>query len=335
VLALLLASLVAAGVARADGLPVLGIDVGATGVVTPSGEERLVTIPAGDATVVARVGTGDGRVVASSLLRGAVTIPAVAYDGSAGGLSGDGKTLVLIEPRLAFPRGATALAVVDARRLVARKRISLLGDFSFDAVSPRGGVLYLIEYLSPVDPTRYAVRAYDVRAGRLLPEPVVDPTEPDEQMRGNPLSRATGAGGRWAYTLYDGGGEEPFVHALDTAGRTARCIDLPQLEGRDLTSMTLRMDDGGRTVTVVRRGQPVLGVDTRTFAVAPAVEREAAGGASFPWLGVAAAAGAVAAAGAAGLLISRSRRRHSRHLRSPEPPSRLRLMHRRRAREAR
>jgi hypothetical protein len=304
---LVLLALVAAGVVRADGLPVLGIDVGGVGVVTPSGEERLVTIPAGKATVVARVGTADGRVSASSLLPGALTIPAVAYDGSAGGLSGDGRTLVLIEPRLAFPRGATALAVVDARRLVARKRITLLGDFSFDAVSPRGGLLYLIEYLSPVDPTRYAVRAYDVRAGRLLPEPVLDPAEPDEQMRGNPLSRATGAGGRWAYTLYDGAGGEPFVHALDTAGRTARCIDLPQLEGRELTSMTLRMDAGGRTLSVVRQGRPVLVVDTRTFAVAPAAEQEAAGGASFPWLGVAAAAGALAAAAAAGLLVHRRR----------------------------
>src|SRR5256885_14163258 len=32
--------------AKADGLPVLGLDVGPTGVATPSGEARYVTLPA-------------------------------------------------------------------------------------------------------------------------------------------------------------------------------------------------------------------------------------------------------------------------------------------------
>ena len=45
-------------------------------------------------------------------------------------------------------------------------------------------------------------------------------------MRGQPLTRATSPDGRWAYTLYDGAGKEPFIHALDTSTRSARCIDL-------------------------------------------------------------------------------------------------------------
>jgi hypothetical protein len=308
---LVLFALVAAGVARADGLPVLGIDVGGEGVVAPSGEERFVTVPAGEGTVVARVGTGDGRIVASSLLRGSLTIPAVAYDGSAGGLSGDGRTLVLIQPRVAFPRGATELAVVDTRRLAARERITLLGDFSFDAISPRGSVVYLIEYTSPVDPTRYLVRAYDVRGGRLLAKPVVDPTEPDEKMRGNPVSRAMGLGGRWAYTLYDGAGGEPFVHALDTAGRTARCVDLDALTGRNVSAMRLRLDPGGRTVSVLRRGQPVLAVDTRTFAVKKVAPEAAAtattAGSDFPWVLLAAVITALGVAGVAAFVVLRRR----------------------------
>jgi hypothetical protein len=306
---IVLASLVAAGAARADGLPVLGIDVGPSGVVAPSGEERFVTMPAGGDTVVARVGTADGRIGASSLLRGTLTIPAVAYDGSAGGLSGDGRTLVLIEPRASFPRAETGLAVVDTRRLDARKRIRLRGDFSFDAISPRGALVYLIEYVSPADPTRYLVRAYDVRGGRLLPEPVVDPDEPGEKMRGNPLSRATGPGGRWAYTLYDGAGGEPFVHALDTTRRTARCIDLDELAGHDVSAMRLRLDDGGRTVSIRRRGRPVLEVDTRTFAVRQPVAVTPAGGSPFPWPAAAAGIGALAAAcGACLLVLGRLRR---------------------------
>jgi hypothetical protein len=297
-----LASLVAVGAARADGLPVLGIDAGPDGVVAPSGEERYVTIPAGADTVVARVGTTDGRIAASRLLHGALTIPAVAYDGSASGLSGNGRKLVLIQPRETFPRKRTGLAVLDARSLVPRSWIDLRGDFSFDAVSPRGGLVYLIEYLSPSDPTDYRVRAYDVRGGRLLDEPVVDPSEPDEKMGGTPVSRASGAGGRWAYTLYSRPNDAPFVHALDTAKRTARCIDLDELAGRDASSMRLRLDPGGRTVRLLDRGRPLLTMDTRTFALREATVADADRG-SFPWLP--AAAGVLAVAAVAVVLIRR------------------------------
>ena len=67
-------------------------------------------------------------------------------------------------------------------------------------------------------PRSHALRGARVRLGRsrLLPAPVVDPREPDERMRGMPITRATTADGRWEYTLYDGTGSYPFVHALDT-----------------------------------------------------------------------------------------------------------------------
>src|SRR5207237_1594407 len=100
------------------------------------------------------------------------------------------RTLVLIEPRTAFPRTQTRFAIVDTRRLLLRGYVTLRGDFSFDAVSPNGRTMFLIQYVAPRDPTRYAVRAYDLRARRLLPEPVVDPNERDEAMHGSPLSRA-------------------------------------------------------------------------------------------------------------------------------------------------
>src|SRR6186997_3115922 len=91
--------------------------------------------------VAALVSTADGEVLASRLLRGRLTITAVAYDGSASGLSSDGRTLVLIAPRRQFPRARTQLAVVDVPRLSRRATIDLRGDFSFDAISPRGGLL--------------------------------------------------------------------------------------------------------------------------------------------------------------------------------------------------
>lgn len=223
-----------AATASADGLPVLGVDVGSKGVTVPGAAARYVTLWSGPkTTVVARVRRNGGRVDRSRLLEGTFTVPAVAYDSSASGLSADGKVLVLIQPRVSFPRARTSFAVLDARHLRVVKVLRLKGDFSFDAISPSGKRIYLIQYLSANDPTKYAVRAFDVGAGRLLPEPVVDPHEPDEQMRGQPLSRAMSPDGRWAYTLYDGNGKTPFVHALDTSRATARCIDLDALGGAE------------------------------------------------------------------------------------------------------
>jgi hypothetical protein len=255
-----------ASAAQADGLPVLGIDVGGEGVTTTEGASRFVTLPAGPDTIVARVAKNGGGVVHSRLLRGTLTIPAVAYDSTAGGLSADARTLVLIEPRVSFPRSETTLVALDTKRLTAIRIVKLRGDFSFDAISPQGRWMYLIQYTSPTDPTRYRVRAYDIREGRMVVRPVLDPTEPGDKMRGAPLSRTMSADGRWAYTLYDGAGSTPFIHALDTSHHTARCIDLTTLAGRnDLWQLRLRM--AGGAVTVQGPHGALLAVDPQSFEV--------------------------------------------------------------------
>jgi hypothetical protein len=276
-LALVITGVVATS-GRADGLPVLGVDAGASGVATQDGSARYVTLETGRDTLVARVNTNGGDVLGSTLLRGRFTVPAVAYDGSAAGLSADGRTLVLIRPRSGFPRAETSFAIVDAERLRLRETITLPGDFSFDAISPSGSWLYLVEYLSPRDPSRYLVRLYNLRAGRLHPEPVIDPREVGDVMRGSPITRATSLEGRWAFTLYDGAGEHPFVHALDTTGRTARCIDLHGLMGYpNLFELRLDLGDGGGALMVVDGSEPLAVIDTRTFRVSE--PREPAAGA--------------------------------------------------------
>ena len=265
--AALVAALVPAA-AHADGLPVLGVDVGSSGVSSGADGARYVTIPAGSRTIVERVAQHGGQVLAWRSLRGTFTIPAVAYDGSAGGLSADGTTLVLIEPRTSFPRAATRLLVLGSDSLTPRRLVRLKGDFSFDAVSPNGSWLYLIHYVAPNDPTRYLVRAYDLRRGRLLAEPIIDPHEPGEKMRGNPLSRTMSSNGRWAYTLYDGAGATPFVHALDTVARSARCIDLEGIPSRtDLSRLRLGIDGAGKRLVVRDRAAPLLLIDLRTLRV--------------------------------------------------------------------
>ena len=288
--------------AQADGLPVLGVDVGGTGVASSSGGARYVTMPAGHDTVLARVNPNGGHVLASTLLRGTFTIPAVAYDASASGLSADGRTLVLIQPRASFPRARTALMVVDTRQLRPRKVIDLKGDFSFDAVSPHGSLLYLIQYTSSFDPTRYLVRAYDLRSGSLLARSVIDPRERSDKMRGSPLTRATSPDGRWAYTLYDGAGGTPFVHALDTSTRTARCIDLPGLSKTSLWQLRFHLDRTGRTLTLANGRHPVLAIDTLSFATSAPTAPIA----GFPWtLVVLAILGSLLAAAALGVILRR------------------------------
>jgi hypothetical protein len=315
-----LAALLAAGPARADGLPVLGIDVGSTGVASSSDGVRYVTIPAGSTTIVERVAQHGGQVLAWRSLRGKFTIPAVAYDGSAGGLSADGKTLVLIEPRVAFPRAATKLLVLGSDALKTRRVVSLRGDFSFDAISPNGSSLYFIHYLSPTDPTRYLVQAFDLRRGVLVSKPVVDPKEPGDKMRGNPLSRTTSADGRWAYTLYDGAGSMPFVHALDTVARTAHCIDLDGIaSGTDLWQLRLGIDRSRNRLVVRDSGGPRLTVDLQTLHVASA----AAGQDRTRQLPLLLLLGAVAAVVAlfAGFVWMKRRRRQQRHTPIARPAS--------------
>ena len=320
-----LAAVVAAflpAAAHADGLPVLGIDVGSSGVASSSGEARYVTIPAGRRTIVERVAQHGGQVLAWRSLRGAFTIPAVAYDGSAGGLSADGTALVLIQPRASFPRAETKLLVLDGDSLKPRRLMTLRGDFSFDAISPSGSWLYLIHYVSPTDPTRYLVQAFDVQQGRLVAKPIIDPKEPGDKMRGNPLSRTMSADGRWAYTLYDGGGATPFVHALDTVARSAHCIDLDGLAaGSNLWRLRLAIDPAGRHLVVRDGSRANLLIDLRTLSVSSASGAGAVGEGrqSKPLLLLGLGGAVLLAALAAAVIWTRRRRAPASQTHSPQP----------------
>jgi hypothetical protein len=304
-LSVLLVIAVVTSTARADGLPVL-TEGGPTGLISANGAARYATLQEAGGTVVLRVARDDGRVFASGFLYGNFTVPVVAYDGSAGGLSADESTLVLIGPRTAFPRAKTPFAILDAKTLRVRSVTTLRGDFSFDALSPDGSTLFFIEYLSPDDPTEYAVRAFDTQAGKLIREPIVDRTEPEEDMGGNPLSRATSLDGRWAYTLYDGARSAPFVHALDTVGREAHCIDLDALAGRgDLPDLRLRLGNG--SLAVVSAKEQVAVIDTASFQVGEAGRESSGDGTNGRWPAIGVLA-ALLAATAVSLIIRRRRR---------------------------
>ena len=90
-------------VASADGLPAVGID--ARPLSIPGGETEFVTKSGKRSTRLIEEARYGG-VVRERRIAGSFSMPAVAYDGSPGGLSADGRTLVLISPRTRFPGGA-------------------------------------------------------------------------------------------------------------------------------------------------------------------------------------------------------------------------------------
>lgn len=312
--AVLAIAAVAPSTAAADGLPVPVDNAGPSGLVSADGSARYVTLSAGHGTTVARIDRKTGVVAANRYLPGYFTIPVVALDGTPAGLSHDAKTLVLIRPRTAFPRTRTTLAIMDARRMTTRRVVTLRGDFSFDAVSPDGRTAFLVQYVSRNDPSQYRVRALDAASGRLFAAPVVDPHEDAGAMSGLPLTRITSPDGRWHYTLYDGAAKPPFVHALDTQARRAKCIDLPGFSGgTDYSGLGLGMSgDGGVLSVLGARRRPLLRIDTATFRVTrpgTASGAHAGGGGGSGGGGGLAAAGFALVLGAAGLATALRRRR--------------------------
>ncbi|MGH2952925.1 MAG: hypothetical protein ACRDK9_02740 [Solirubrobacterales bacterium] len=304
------AALIPTSAASADGLPLPVEETGPTGIADPGGAYRYVSLDVGRDTLVERTVQNGGQVSGSRILEGTFTIPAVALDGSPGGLSGDGETLALIRPRPrpGLPRETTELVALDTERLKVRDVIRLDGDFSFDAISADGRWLYLIEYVAPRDLTRYQVRRYDLERNRLEPGAIIDPEAAEEVMAGYPLARATSPDGRWVYTLYSNYGRDfvPFIHALDTKRGTAVCIDLPALDGvRDLNALGLDPDPSGTGLAVTRRGDPGALVDSETFEVSQPPDPRAApeaegdgGGGPIGWIAVGAGALILVAVGA-------------------------------------
>jgi hypothetical protein len=263
VLALLVAgAAVLAGSATGAG-PSPGIAFGSPGVLSHDGKVRYVALRAGKGTLVEAVTTQGGEVRQSRFVRGRYGIPLVAYDGSTGGLSRNGKRLVVY---LWGPE-KTRYVVLDPRTLRVRSRIVLNGNFGFDALSPDGSLMYLIHIKGngngPID---YEVRALNVDTGQLYPGAIVDRREPNEKMTGIPMTRVGSEDASWAYTLYNRSSGGAFVHALHTTAREAFCIDVPlKVADEELGNVRMRLTNG--TLALRLHGKTVATIDTRTLEV--------------------------------------------------------------------
>ena len=286
-----LAALVVAPSALADGG---GSTVAAEGVLAPGGKIRYAALAKGRSTTV-NASRLNGVVVRWRDIHGRWNIPGVTVDGTAGGLSGDGRTLVLMQLQTAPVQTRSVFQVIRTSDLAPVQRVVLKGNFAFDALSPDGSRLYLIQHVSRQNLNRYVVRAYALDGRRLLPGRIADRTQRGWVMAGYPVARATSAGGRWVYTFYVRPGGYPFVHALDTVRGVAHCVGLPW-RGKQQALWTLRLAlrDGGRTIALLwPSGRRYLAFSRDTWRIEhPRPARPA--GSGFPWwtvwVGLAAAA---------------------------------------------
>jgi hypothetical protein len=305
----------AAPAALADGGPSPGASNGGAGVI--GSDVRYVAVGGGRSTVLESMALHGGPV-SFTVVQGGWGIPTVAYDGTTGGLSANRATLVLaqLNPYTCVPErctwSTTRFAIFTPATLRRRTSVSLTGRYAYDSISPDGQRLYLIQYVSETDQTRYLVRAYDLERGRLLPGSIADRTQRGWVMQGSPMARTTSAGGRFVYTLYENVGGYPFVHALDTVRGVAHCVGLPWTGAQTaIGAMRLTLRDDGRKLALAvppgrsATGAPSFAIDTRTYAVSQPVPSAPRG---FPWwtlglLGVPLLA--------AGLVVAVRRREHA------------------------
>lgn len=188
---------------------------------------------------------GPSTVVAdeahSLVVAGKWGLPRVTLNNGVGGLSADGRVLVLGQSNAPHPNGALAktskFMILSTKPLRMRQAVTIKGDFGFDALSQHGRTMYLIQHVSQENLFQYRVRAYDLAKHQLLSRVIADKRQRSWVMNGYPVARAETANGHWVYTLYSNGNNYPFVHALDTVTRTAVCIGIPWNWASDQTAI--------------------------------------------------------------------------------------------------
>jgi hypothetical protein len=250
--------------------PSPGVMQGGEGIAR--GDVRYVTLASGADTILVAVRREGGRVLRSKALQGFWGIPLVAFDRTTGGLSADGRKLIVADGSGLNPQAKrTSFLVVSTKRFRILRTVHLKGSFSFDALSPDARRVYLIEHLyGNEDPAHYRVRMYDLQTGRLSPKVISEKTNWDTDMQGMPVSRLSHAG--WAYTLYGAAGPRPFIHALDTRRAAAVCIFMPwKYQPENVFEYRLARDRAGHLVVRGPRGRTLAVVDMQEKKVLSSV----------------------------------------------------------------
>ncbi len=217
-----------------------------------------------------------GSTLSQMTIPAGYSLPNIAFQGPAAGLSPNGQWLALTSQGHAGSSITTNFLVGSSTLTASFKTIRVNGDFVFDALSNDGKSLYLIQKMQ--DANHYQVRLYDVAAGALAPQPVVDKREPNEPMNGIRGDSVADPAGNNIYTVYirEAG---PFIHALPLDQPIAWCVDLPSRAPKDMEQQfpwALAVSHDGRiyavnssinTVAVMMPGQPPTIVQTASVAL--------------------------------------------------------------------
>ncbi len=225
-------SWLAVGTKGSPGIQVIRASTGeqmldlSTGVPTDNQWGRMVTATvAGSRTMVRDLIVQPGLSGAFVSLDGAWKLPTIGLDPVPVGVALGGATIVLTEVARSASSASTRFAVVDGSFAKPARIIALPGRFDYDALSPDGRTLYLVEHLDVAAGGAYQVRDVDVASGTLKPGVVADKSELTEQMAGYPLAQVRRDDG-FVLTLYRGR-EHPFIHTLNSIDAWAFCLDLP------------------------------------------------------------------------------------------------------------
>jgi hypothetical protein len=212
------------------------------------------------------------------LIQGEYQLLAPDVDGTAGGLSANGKWLVLggrsnVSTSGGLGRGFGAsdrFVVSDTAFAGGMRGVILNGMYRFLAISNDGNNLYLLESPSQGQ-GRFAtqVRLYDLKRSHLAEQPLVDQNN-NAVMLGPRLANVSSPDGQWLYSL-DSSGEGPSVYALNLAGHTLTRLALPQGGGpgtRFAMRASLLMAPDAKTLYVVNSGTgSIVEIDTAGLTV--------------------------------------------------------------------
>jgi hypothetical protein len=239
---------------------------GGAGLPNLDGTVSFVALKAGADTRLAAIDAHGNETPLSRTIHGAFGIATLTQSGLTGGLFHDGSAFVVQSLGI---KSTSRFVVVSTKDLVPRQTIALKGTFGFDALSPDGSKLYLIQHTSTQDIQHYVVRAYSLKTHRLMRGRVADKAQKSWVMQGWAVDRVTTADGRWAYTLYTNPGGYPFVHALDTVRGVAHCIGVPWRGDEDEPwNMRLALQDDARSLAVNQKsGSPFVTIDVSTWKI--------------------------------------------------------------------
>ena len=107
---------------------------GGLGVLAHDGKTRYVAVPTGNRTAIERVQRPRRRVIEWADLAGSWGIPQLSYYANGGeGLSRDGSRLVV---GMSFAGTPSRFTILDTHNMQVVDRITLHGDFAYDALSP-------------------------------------------------------------------------------------------------------------------------------------------------------------------------------------------------------